>query len=189
MVDKNGNPTLLVFFDQDGKGIISTLEGLGYSYDEGTAAWWDKNDELQYWFGRIVNGEKEDILGNEVATFGKGAKGVSTYAYISVKGYKSLKDVLAAQEVVIEDQYIDTASDVAYAVAYGPSMVEYLVLMTTSSNDPNIVNMVVFTKEAVEDGTFGEFFDADQWKKNTTISSFWKDLTGYTVGGYIASHK
>lgn len=168
-IDEHGNISLYALTELKGWQVATLLDQQGYQWSDSNAAWTRPEDGAAFAAVKETGPYTIDTY-NEMNEKGGAIVAISTSV---VAGYKDPQAALAGNaQCVVEDSYFDSDGS-GIAIFYGPSMKEYLAII--SPNSESTASFLIFSQEAVASGM------ADEALGVTTGGSFqaiWKSVTG-----------
>lgn len=167
-IDEHGNITLYALTELKGWELATLLDQQGYVWNEDIRTWMRPDDGASY---AALKKSGEYTIDDYNAANEKGG-GILAFGFSNVAGYKDSQAALAGNaQCVVEDSYF--VGDDGVAVIYGPSMKEYLVIISKSSESTH--QFMVVSQEAISsgylDGVIGEAVGG-------TLQDVWTNLTG-----------
>ena len=166
-IDEHGNITLYALTELKGWELATLLDQQGYVWNEDIRTWMRPDDGASY---AALKKSGEYTIDDYNAANEKGG-GILAFGFSNVAGYKDSQAALAGNaQCVVEDSYF--VGDDGVAVIYGPSMKEYLVIISKSSESTH--QFMVVSQEAISsgylDGVIGEAVGG-------TLQDVWTNLT------------
>ena len=167
-VDEHGNVTLYALTELKGWELATLLDQQGYVWNEDIRTWMRPDDGASY---AALKESGEYTIDDYNAANEKGG-GILAFGFSNVAGYKDSQAALAGNaQCVVEDSYF--VGDDGVAVIYGPSMKEYLVIISKSSESTH--QFMVVSQEAIGSGYLDEVIGE---AVGGTLQDVWTNLTG-----------
>lgn len=172
--DEHGNITLYALTELKGWQVATLLDQQGYEWNDSANTWVRMVDGAQFSAYKQTGAYTIDTY-NEMNEKG-GA--IVAVGFNVVAGFKDPEAALKGNaKCVVEDSYFDGTDGIA--IFYGPSMKEYLALISQYSE--STAQFMIFSKEAIGSGM------ADQLLGTHVGGSFqevWKTVTGQDSYGH-----
>ena len=163
--DANGNASLYLANELDGKAMKEALEQNEYSWVAGASAWMTQS-------GAIVEVQDADgpMSDKKLAKLKKGAAGTPAVFVIMTNGYGSPQDALQGMSsgVTVNDT-VAYDDDITFARISGSSGSEMLVVVTRTSGEQQ--TFLVFNNDAISNGLFTKIVGT---ATGNTIDEIWK---------------
>lgn len=167
-IDEHGNVTLYALTELKGWELATLLDQQGYVWNEDIRTWMRPDDGASY---AALKESGEYTIDDYNAANEKGG-GILAFGFSNVAGYKDAESALAGNaQCVVEDSYF--VGDDGVAVIYGPSMKEYLVIISKSSESTH--QFMVVSQEAIGSGYLDEVIGE---AVGGTLQEVWTTLTG-----------
>ena len=169
LVDAHGNITLNAIIELTGPELADLLAQQEYEWNDVDGVWTRAADGAQ--FAAIRHEGKFGKADYESAT-AEGGVAVAISCNI-VAGYEDPRATLHDNaRCVVEDSYFDD-NGVGVAIIYGPSMVEYLVILQPYTESTTEID--IYSKEAVGSGMLDKVYGR---QVGGSFAEAWKSLTG-----------
>lgn len=167
-IDEHENVTLYALTELKGWELATLLDQQGYAWNEDINTWMRPYDGASY---AALKGSGEYTIDDYNAANEKGG-GILAFGFNNVAGYKDSQAALAGNaQCAVEDSYF--VGDDGVAVIYGPSMKEYLVLISKSSESTH--QLMVVSQEAIGSGFLDDVLGEEA---GGTLQDVWTNLTG-----------
>lgn len=166
--DEHGNISLYALTELKGWQVATLLDQQGYAWDEENSQFLRAED------GASFSAMDKSGLYNIDKYNEKNEKGgaISAIGYLNVAGYPDVPSALAGNaQCVVEDSYFD--GDIGVAIFHGPSMKEYLVVMSPETE--STIGFIIFSQEAIGSGFLDEIMGH---QVGGSLNEVWTFFTG-----------
>ncbi|MGN0262598.1 MAG: hypothetical protein ACI4B9_07165 [Eggerthellaceae bacterium] len=167
-IDEHGNVTLYALTELKGWELATLLDQQGYVWNEDIRTWMRPEDGASY---AALKESGEYAIDDYNAANEKGG-GILAFGFSNVAGYKDAESALAGNaQCVVEDSVFE--GEDGAAIIYGPSMKEYLVLISKATESTH--QFMVVSQEAIGSGYLDEVLGEPV---GGTLQEVWTTLTG-----------
>ena len=173
-IDEHGNVTLYALTELKGWQLETLLDQQGYAWDDDKYTWLRPEDGASFSAYKQTGFYTQETY-NEMNEKG-GA--IVAMGFQVVAGYKDPQAALSGNaKCVIEDSYFNGTDGIA--IFYGPSMKEYLAII--SANSESTAQFIIFSQEAVASGLADEALGT---QVGGSFQEVWKNATGQDSYGH-----
>lgn len=170
-LDEYGNVTLYSLVELTGGQLAALCMKQGFIYDTKETLWYRSED------GAMVAALDENGKAFSVDTYnameGKGAA-VASIGLSVVSGYSDPQTAFEKNaNCVVEDSFFTGDRLNGVAMIYGPTMVEYLVII--SKNSDNLAQFAVFSEESLKSGLAEKLLGMEL---GNSFQEAWQNVTG-----------
>ena len=175
MLDSKGNPTLYTIMEGDGSDIVSTIEGVGFEWEQSNI-WWVSSDGNDAFY--VCGPADYEYSRSEISDLDVNGEGDPCVFVIVVddRDYASGEDAFEklCNVEVLDTEWLD--SDLGLAVVQSPSGTMDFVLVNYN-DEIGLYVLSIFNEEAAQAGVVDEYIDCG----SGSVAECWEEFTGRSV--------